>query len=400
MTGKHSGRELTLITAEQIDRLVKHSSPHSVSLWLPTHRAGDDRKQDPIRMKNLLGQAESRLAEAGLRPPEAAERITPMRKIAADGEFWRHQSAGLGVFLGDGRPMVLHAPVEVPEVVCVGEHYYVKPLFGRMHQDLGFYLLRLSKNRVKLYRAGRYDMEEVDLLDAPDSFEDFLRADEFEPHLDYHSGVAAHDTATRRPLKFHGQGDAAEDRYEKKRLSNFCRWIDAEVAKAVYQEHAPLLLAATEPLQGMYRQVSSCRELDGRGVTLNPDDAGEEALHRRAVEVRENDFARLVEDAVERFGTAGGAGMAEGELEAVLRAGHARAIDTLLVREDRELWGRFDGEQGHFEQHEQRRPGDEDLLNLAAVLAARGGGQVYAVEGEKVPGAGPAAAVLRFRPQA
>jgi len=46
--------------------------------------------------------------------------------------------------------------------------------------------------------------------------------------------------------------------------------------------------------------------------------------------------------------------------------------------------------------HEEAKPGDEDLLDLAAVQTLLNGGTVYAVELEKVPDGASLAAVFRY----
>ena len=48
------------------------------------------------------------------------------------------------------------------------------------------------------------------------------------------------------------------------------------------------------------------------------------------------------------------------------------------------------------ELRQERRPGDEDLLDTAAVLTLLRGGTVYVEEREKLPGAGVCAALFRW----
>ncbi|HDI61237.1 MAG TPA: hypothetical protein ENF48_12955, partial [Desulfobacteraceae bacterium] len=40
-----------------------------VSIYMPTHRAGRQAEQDPIRFKNLLREVENRFLAQGLRSP-------------------------------------------------------------------------------------------------------------------------------------------------------------------------------------------------------------------------------------------------------------------------------------------------------------------------------------------
>jgi hypothetical protein len=59
-------------------------------------------------------------------------------------------------------------------------------------------------------------------------------------------------------------------------------------------------------------------------------------------------------------------------------------------------WGGFDSRDRTVQVHEAAEPGDEDLLDYAAVQTFLNDGTVYAVEPQKVPGSGPLAAVFRY----
>ncbi len=46
--------------------------------------------------------------------------------------------------------------------------------------------------------------------------------------------------------------------------------------------------------------------------------------------------------------------------------------------------------------HEQKQPGDRDLLDVAGVATWSAGGKVHALEPAEIPGGGVVAAVLRY----
>jgi hypothetical protein len=58
--------------------------------------------------------------------------------------------------------------------------------------------------------------------------------------------------------------------------------------------------------------------------------------------------------------------------------------------------GSFNPETSTIDLHPEAQPGDEDLLNAAAIQTLLNGGTVYAVEPEKVPDEAPLAAVFRY----
>jgi len=64
------------ITMNTLRQAFLNSHPdRCVSLYMPTHRAGRETEQDPIRYKNLLREAEERLMANGLRSPEVQEML-------------------------------------------------------------------------------------------------------------------------------------------------------------------------------------------------------------------------------------------------------------------------------------------------------------------------------------
>jgi hypothetical protein len=83
-------------------------------------------------------------------------------------------------------------------------------------------------------------------------------------------------------------------------------------------------------------------------------------------------------------------------LEKIVPAASDGRIETLFIAAGAQHWGVFNLDSNEIELHAQMQPGDESLLDLAAVQSYLKGGIVYAVEPDKVPGGTTAAAVLRY----
>ena len=63
----------------------------------------------------------------------------------------------------------------------------------------------------------------------------------------------------------------------------------------------------------------------------------------------------------------------------------------------RPVWGRLiEADAGAFVANDEKAPDDDDLLNYAAVMTLRQGGDVTLVEPAQLPQSGPAAAILRY----
>lgn len=384
---------------EQLKSYALHFAPRTVSIWMPTHPAGADVRQDPIRMRNLLHRAAEYLIDMAARPPEAQELLRPVVELVQDSGLWRQQGRGLGILLSDGDMSVHRLDTTVPELCTVGERYHIKPMFDTDQQDGAFHVLQLSQQEVRLLGASRSGIDSVPLSGAPTSLAEFLRFDQVEPHVEFHTGAAGHQPGTRRPASFHGQGSAGDLANQKRRLTEFCRRIDEEVCRTLQGNGAPLLLAAAEPLQGVYRQVSQCPRLDDRVIHGNPDEMEPRDLQAAALNLLAEDFERDARDARDRFGEAQSVDLASADLHAILPAAAAGAVDTLLVARDRQCWGRYGVEANELLEHETQQPGDEDLLNIAAVLACSGGAAVHAVRTDLLPDpSSPIAAIYRYRP--
>jgi hypothetical protein len=84
------------------------------------------------------------------------------------------------------------------------------------------------------------------------------------------------------------------------------------------------------------------------------------------------------------------------DVRAIVPAAHYGRVDTLFAAVGLQLWGAFDPQRDTIDIHEKEEPGDEDLLDLAAVQTVLHGGEVYAMELDKVPDGVPLAAVFRY----
>jgi hypothetical protein len=68
----------------------------------------------------------------------------------------------------------------------------------------------------------------------------------------------------------------------------------------------------------------------------------------------------------------------------------------LFVAVGIQRWGTFDPESGQISLHQEVQPGDEDLLDFAAIHTILNGGVVFAVAPEQMPDKANVAAVFRY----
>lgn len=384
---------MSILNREELQSLARLSGGPHVSIYLPTHRAGAQVQQNPIRFKNLLREAEDRLLEQGHGEGQVAEILEPARATLNDSQYWQHQSDGLAVFLGPGLCRRFRVPVSFEELVLVGERFHLTPLLPFLTGDGRFYLLAVSQKRVRLFEGSRDSVREIDLRDIPESLTEALGYDWEERTLQFHTGASGAGQGKRRAM-FHGHGVGADE--SKDEITRFLQLVDSGVSRLLADPQAPLVVAAVDYLIAIYREVSHYPNLLDKGLEGNPDVLSAEELHGKAWELVEPLFHQGEKAAAERFQELLGTGRASHELEQVIPAAVDGRVDTLFVAVGAHEWGRFDPDVRRIEVGDGPNGGNEDLLDRAALESLLHGATVYAVDPGQVPGHGPVAAVFRY----
>ncbi len=382
---------MDVLNRDELRSLIEEGGSQCVSLYLPTHRAGAEVQQDPIRFKNLLKQAEERLVKNGMRRAEAQQRLAPAQRLLVDKNFWQHQSDGLALFASPKGTRHFRLPFEFSELVVVTDRFHIKPLLPLLSGDGRFYILALSQNQVRLLQGTRFSVTEVNLDSLPKNLADALGFEEREKQLQFH--VAAQGAAI-----FHGHGGGGTDEaVHKKDLLRYFRRVDKGLQDLVHGERVPLVLAGVDYLLPIYREANTCADLMDEGIVGNPDGLKAGELHAKAWAVLEPHFAKEQRRKADQYQELIGTGKASHDLRHIVPAAWQGRVDSLFVAVGVQRWGRFEASAGDVVVHESHEPGDQDLLDLAAVQTLVHAGRVYAVEPAQVPDSGdPAAAVFRY----
>lgn len=383
-----------LLNRAEVRTLIEERADKCVSVYLPTHRSGSEIQQDPIRFKNLLRQAEERLANGDLRRPKAQAILKPAHRLLDDGAFWRHQSDGLAVFASPETFRCYRLPYAFSELVVVTERFHVKPLLTLLSGDGRFYILAISQKRVRLLMGTRHSVFELNIDSLPKSLADALGAEEREKQLQFH---VAGPGGT--PI-FHGHaGGGTDESVHKKDLLRYFKQIDKALKEFLGVERAPLVLAGVDYLHPIYREANTTAELVGEGIVGNPDGLSRSELHARAWVILEPYFAQAQEGSAKKFLGLEATDRASPDLKQILPAAHHGRVESLFVAVGVQQWGRYDSSSGDVELHGDYAPGDQDMLDLAAVETLAHAGDVYAVKPDKIPGSGgggPVAALFRY----
>jgi len=384
---------MTLLDRNEFNQILERQDEPCVSIFMPTHRVGVDTQQDPIRLKNLLNQAETRLTETGLRSPEARALLEPVQTLFADTPFWQRQGDGLALFIASDLFKTYPLPFKVNELVVVANRFHVKPMLPLLNHDEQFYILALSKNQLKLFQGTRYTIRELDLPeDTPTSLAEAIKYDVPERQQQFHTKTSP--DASGRAAVFHGQGSGVDD--ERTNLLRYFRKVDKSVSKLLQNQQAPLVLAGVKYHFPVYQEANTYPHLIDEGVEGNPEPVHPHDLHEQAWKLVHPYFRQTRHEATQQYKRLSNTDQALKDLRRIIPAAHYGQVDTLFVALGHRQWGKFDPDTQTVQLHAQAEIGDEDLLNFAAVRTLLHGGTVYAVEPEKVPDNAPMAAVFRY----
>jgi len=381
---------MDLITMENLREISTIRSPWCVSLFMPTHRAGREMEQDPIRFKNLLRKAEEQLLASGLRSPEVQKILKKPQRLLQDKDFWQRQSDGLALFFTEDLFQYFRLPVEFAETTVLTDRFHVKPLLPILARDSTFYILALSQNQLRLLEGTRHTVDEMDLGDTPESLAATFLDGFPEKQLQSHTSRPSAG-GTRSPL-FHGH-DPSDD--TKKHIQQWFRTIDKAVTDLLTGTQSPLVLAGVDNLFPLYREINTYPHLVEKGIPGNPDAMRAEDFLPQAWSIVEPIFNQERKAVLAQYQQLSGTGQTTTDVAAAALAAHHGRIEALFVAVGVQAWGRFDSENNRVDLHETPQPGDEDLLDFTAIQTLLKGGTVFVVHPEEVPEQALVAAVLR-----
>lgn len=397
---------MSLLPRKDIEPLLRAAGGPCVSIFLPTFRAGGERQQNPIRLKNVVRDVAERLEEDwGMRSPDADELLDPIKRLVDDNSFWLHQSDGLALFLSPDTFKSFRLPVQLRELAVVEKRFHLKPLLPLLSGDGDghFYILSLSRKNIRLLSASRFRVDEIDLESqgVPTSFTEALG--------DLKQIQMQASTSSKTPHRFsmgprggpifsaHATG---EENLEAD-LRNYFERFDDALGRIDVDRKAPVVLAGVEYLLPIYRDVATTfQNICEDALRGNMEGEKAEDLHAAAWEIVEPHFLQERRKASERFGDLTGSGRSSTDLNVILPAAHDGRVESLFVARGVRVWGSYEGGEKRkltFQPgHDGPRNGNEDLLDLAAVQTYLNGGKVFVVDQQEVPEGKSLAAVFRY----
>lgn len=391
---------MAILSTTELKTLVEQPTGHCVSIFLPTHIAGPNIQQDPIRFKNLVSQAEAELVENGMRRADAEKFLQPAKDLDQP-DFWRHQRDGLAIFIADNFFQYYRLPLNFEELVVTGKRFHLKPIMPLLSGDGRFFVLGLSLNKVRLFEGSRDRIMEINLNsleEVPQSLQEAVYAyeeAENQSHFADKGTISPGGAPGSDPGVLHGRG-VDEDMDEK--MLRFCSDINKGLQEFLNDKQSPLVLAGVEKLVAYYKEINSYQNILDQYIEGNPDVTDLETIHQQAWDIVSPHFQEAQVETAQRYAEFSGNNpeQASKDLEEIVKAAYYQRVDSLIASVNQHRWGHFDPESNSVEVHDTEQPGDEDLIDFAAVHAALNGAPVFIVPDHELPDDTPATAILRY----
>lgn len=385
---------MSFLSIEDLKQLVEQPQGLCVSIYMPAVQLGSETQQNSVRFKNLIRQAEAELEKYELRPPDAGEFLQPAIALDED-EFWQHQDAGLALFISEGFFRFYRVPIEMIELVSVSDRFHLKPLIPLLGGDDRFYILTLGQRDVRLLEANRYGItREIEIEGLPKDMDEALQYDETSKDQQRRQEGGAGRAGLQGGGSYHGQGADREN--VKEDLLQYFYLVDKALHDFFHTRRSPLVLAGVNYLLPIYHEANTYNFIVEEGIQHNTKERTAEELHTEAWAIVEPQFKADEQKAIDYYHESLAAGKGSNNLNEVIQGAFYGRVEQLFVPVGVQRWGHFDPDSMELEMHNDAQPGDEDLLNAAAIQTIFHGGTVYAVEPEKVPDDALVAAIFRY----
>lgn len=148
-----------MITRHDLKELQSLVKVPALSILLPTYRNFPDNKKDPIRVRNLVGEATERLSQ------EFSNRdIAPLLQRLEDlvNEIhYPHTLDGLALYVSHDFARLFYLPFPVPERIVIDQTFATRDLVYGLHRAQRYWVLLLSQSSTRLLAGTGETLEEV-----------------------------------------------------------------------------------------------------------------------------------------------------------------------------------------------------------------------------------------------
>lgn len=346
-----------------------------VSIYLPTTPITQDIQKARIKLANLGREAVKQLQEAGTDKRRLAALQENLDDLADDDEFWTYQAHSLAVFATPDSLRTYRLANKLGQVVEVSDRFHLKPLIRAITFPHAAHVLAISENAVRLVEI------------SPDLPAATVRVPDLP--ADAASAVGKSTINDRSPS---GRIQGSEG--QKTRLAQYIRKVDAALRPILAGSDTPLILAATQPVEALFRSVSSLAALP-QAIAGSHDRTSDADLASAARPILDAAYQKQIEEFRALYDARKGQRRTTTDISDAARAATFGNVDRLLVDIDAVVDGTVDEESGEVAFDDAADARNYGVVDEIAGRALRSGATVLGVRKDDIPDGKPLAAILR-----
>lgn len=357
---------------EEIEDLTRVRSSAALSIYLPTSPLTQETRHDRLVFKNQIRDGLEKLELSGASVDDLKAIEESLEEIEVDDAFWRFQARSLAVLVTPAKSMTYRLPHALNARVEAGSRFFVKPLLRAITTPRSAFVLALSQGGVRLVEVtGDFPAVEVKVAGLPTDA----------------ASSAGKSSILGREAKGRLQGSEGQ----KVRLGMYCREIERALRPILSGSELPLILAAVQPLDSIYRSINGYPCLLDQSIGGNSDETTDADLAEASRAILDRVHEEEIKSLHELFAQRSNEGRTTTDVAHAARAATFGAISTLIVDIDDEETGTVN-EDGSIVIGE----GSHGLLDQIAALALATGARVLGERRGAIPGGGSTAAILRY----
>ena len=371
----------TPLALNTFKKLSETHNPNCISIYLPMFKKGKEQNQEmgPAILKAQIHELEKALEQSGLNNMEITDYLQPLHDLVQDRELWRNPNDGLAIFLERESGLQYYLlPLPFEPKNYLSDHFYMLPLFPLYHQNGEYFILGLSRDFVKLYKADRYGLSDLNLeMHAPKELEEAVGYDYRQKTLQFRSGQAGYAQGS-----YHGHGEGKDD--EKLELIKFFKEIDKGVSELIGDSNAPLLVAGVARWHSLYREVNSYPNLYEEALLGDPEFKDIDALHQESWGLIAPNFTTTLTAKTKAYLNQAHLPTTSNQLSDIVPAAENGRVDTMFIEKGKDQYGTYTKNQCLILDSEKTTK-NISLFNKTALDTFLKGGKVYTLDKEHMP---------------
>jgi hypothetical protein len=384
-------------TLEEFKALAQIKGETCVSLYLPVSPLVEHIRANRIAFRDLAREALAQLTEAGTDKRKIADferrfdhlagrdgdvqdedKIRKLQRAKPDAfdTFWHHQANGLAVLSTSGLMRMFRLPNPPKPLAEVADRFHLTPLIKAMTLPHDVFVLAVAEESVRLIHAFvSFPPVRLQIPDLPRNAEEATRRPSF------------HVRAPRRRLQ-NLEG-------EKVLLHKYVRKVEQAVHCALAGLNTPLVLAAEEPMAGMFRSLNTYPRLADEMIEGNPGQVTDAELEDAAIPILDRLYSRELKAVIALYDELKPQ-RATTDVSYAAHAATAGAIEQLLVDLDAVVPGLVSDLDGSVTYSASDDAETYSVVDEVARRALSTGAKVMAARREQLPDRAPLAAILRY----